>query len=181
MLRTRVGYAGGATENPTYRRIGDHSESVQVLYDPSLVSYEQLLELFWTGHDPTQRTDSRQYASIIFYYTDEQRRLAEQSKADQEQRHGRPVQTEIVAAGLFTQAEGYHQKYYLQNTVRLMEVLSGMLPTEQALVRSTLAARLNAVAGGYESYEELERELPVFGLGSEQEGLLRDVIRRSRD
>jgi hypothetical protein len=102
VLRTRVGYAGGSTENPSYRRRGPTPGNTRPSFSITLTS------------SAVSRSRAR-------------------------------------------------------------------LPTEQALVHSTLAARLNAVAGGYESYEELERELPIFGLGSEQEGLLRDVIRRSRD
>ena len=68
MIRTRVGYAGGTTNNPTYRALGDHAETIQVDYDPTQISYEELLEAFWTSHSPTSRPWSRQYASIIFYH-----------------------------------------------------------------------------------------------------------------
>lgn len=173
-----MGYAGGSTASPSYHRIGDHSESVEVVYDPELVSYEQLLELFWSSHDPTVRSSSRQYASFVFYHDDEQRRLALASKSRQEQQRGRPVQTEILPAGEFTQAEGYHQKYYLQNAGGLMEALSELLPTEQALVQSTLAARLNALAAGRQSLADLERELPIFGLQPPQQALLLEAVRR---
>jgi len=81
VLRTRVGYAGGTKPNPTYRDLGDHAETVQVDYDLSKITYPELLNAFWTGHDPTHRSWSRQYASIIFVHNEEERRLAEASKA----------------------------------------------------------------------------------------------------
>jgi peptide-methionine (S)-S-oxide reductase len=164
--------------SPTYQRIGDHSESVEIVYDPALLSYEQLLELFWASHDPTDRAYSRQYASIIFYHNEEQRRLAERSRIQQEQKRGRAVQTEILPVAGFTEAEGYHQKYYLQNAGDLLESLKEVLPTGQALVRSTLAARLNALAAGQESPAELRRELQIFGLAPAQQKLLLEILGR---
>jgi len=181
VLRTRVGYAGGSTASPSYHSIGDHSESVEIVFDPALLSYEALLELFWASHDATQGPYSGQYASLILYRNDEQRRLAERSKVEQEKRTGRPVRTEIRPATAFTQAEGYHQKYYLQNAGRLLEVFRKLLPEDQALVRSTLAARLNALAAGLENPEELQEELPIFGLQPHQESLLLEALGRPRN
>lgn len=178
MLSTRVGYAGGSSPNPTYHNIADHSESVEILYDPQLVSYEQLLELFWESHDPRQPSYSRQYVSIIFTHDDEQRRLAEQSKSRQESEGRGTVRTEILPAGEFTQAEAYHQKYYLRSAGALLRELAELLPGNEALVRSTLAARLNAMTAGYLSLEELQRELPIFGLEPAQETLLLEALRR---
>ena len=76
MIRTRVGYAGGAKENPTYHNLGDHTETLQIDYDSSKISYEKLLELFWEEHDPTSRSWSRQYKAVVFYHDEEQKRLA---------------------------------------------------------------------------------------------------------
>jgi peptide-methionine (S)-S-oxide reductase len=175
VLRTRVGYAGGTTPRPTYYSIGDHSESVEITFDPSLLSYERLLELFWEGHDPVAPVGSRQYASIIFYRNEEQRRLAEQSKAAEELRRGGPVPTEIAPAGLFTEAEGYHQKYYLQGSA-LMRAAGPVLSTTRDLVSSTLAARLNAAAAGLLSREQLEQDLRALGLDARAVQALLDAL-----
>ena len=110
----------------------------------------------------------------------EQRRLAEQSKAAQERKRGRPLATEIRAAGIFTEAEGYHQKFYLQGSQALMDAVRRLLPTPQELVRSTLAARLNAFAGGQLSLQELERELPSLELTPEVERELLAALSRGR-
>ncbi len=120
---TQVGYAGGTTENPTYRQVCSHTtghaEVVEVSYDPTLVTYEALLELFWRIHDPTtlnrQGPDiGDQYRSVIFYHTDEQRVAAEASRQreDASGKHGRPIVTQIEPAPRFWPAEDYHQQYF---------------------------------------------------------------------
>jgi len=117
---TRVGYSGGAKENPTYKEVCSgrtgHAEVVEVTYDPSKVSYEQLLDVFWNEHDPTQLNRQgpdigAQYRSAIFNLTEEQRIAAEASKAAQQAKHSRPVVTEITPASTFWEAEDYHQQY----------------------------------------------------------------------
>lgn len=123
---TRVGYAGGHTSNPTYHEVcgGDtgHAEAVEVAFDPALVSFEQLLAVFWQSHDPTQLNRQgpdfgSQYRSAIFYLSDQQRQAAESSldRLDRSGRLRRPIVTEIMAAGTFWEAEEYHQKYHLKH------------------------------------------------------------------
>ena len=117
-----VGYAGGNTENPTYEDVCSdttgHAEVVAVEFDPAQVSYERLLEVFWSNHNPTtlnrQGPDvGSQYRSVIFYYTPEQKAAAELSKAalDQSGRFSRPIVTQIEHAPKFYRAEEYHQRY----------------------------------------------------------------------
>lgn len=117
-----VGYMGGHVKNPTYQMVctdeTGHAEVVQVTYDPSVVSYEQLLEAFWNMHDPTtpdrQGFDfGSQYRSAIFCHDDNQRAAAEASKKrlDESGQFGDPIVTEIVPAGPFYRAEEYHQRY----------------------------------------------------------------------
>jgi peptide-methionine (S)-S-oxide reductase len=117
---TRVGYAGGTLENPTYEDVCSHTtghaEVVEVTYDPEQVSYEQLLEVFWRKHDPTQL--NRQgwdigdnYRSVIFFHDDEQKEAALRSK-DHEQANWRaPIVTQLEPAQTFYEAEDYHQRY----------------------------------------------------------------------
>lgn len=119
---TAVGYAGGTTDNPTYEDVCSgrtgHAEVVRIEYDPARVSYERLLEMFWSIHDPTtpnrQGPDvGTQYRSVIFYYTPAQRDAAEASKrrAGESSRFRRPIVTEITPAPAFHRAEEYHQRY----------------------------------------------------------------------
>ena len=84
VVRTRVGYAGGTTQNPSYRSIGDHSEAIQIDYDPTRVSYEELLNVFWASHSPTVQPWARQYMSMILYHNAKQKRLALKTKAQEE-------------------------------------------------------------------------------------------------
>lgn len=122
VLKTEVGYMGGNTEQPSYQDVcgGDtyHAEVVQLSFDPRFVSYEELLNLFWQMHDPTtlnrQGPDiGTQYRSAIFFHSEEQRNLAEQSKTEIESRgaYPNPIVTQIVEAATFWPAEEYHQKY----------------------------------------------------------------------
>jgi peptide-methionine (S)-S-oxide reductase len=118
VLSTRVGYAGGDTPNATYRNHGSHAESIEIVFDPALTSYRDLLEFFFQVHDPT--TKNRQgndiglsYRSAIFYANDEQKRVAEDTIADVNASGlwPGPVVTDVVPAGPFWQAEPEHQDY----------------------------------------------------------------------
>ena len=127
VISTTSGYTGGTVANPTYYQVSaggtGHAEAVQIVYDPSKVTYQQLLDVFWHNHDPfvknRQFCDSGdQYRPAIFYHDEEQRRLAEESKQAVQARFKQPIQTEVVKAGPFYQAEEYHQDYYLKNPTR---------------------------------------------------------------
>ena len=122
VLKTRAGYTGGHVIAPTYEQVCSHTtghaEAVEVEFDPEVVSYKQLVDLFWKIHDPRQKGGQGpdlgdNYRSAIFYYTPEQKTAAEASKADLEAKGGgkNPVVTEIVPAGEFYSAEDYHQHY----------------------------------------------------------------------
>lgn len=128
VVETAVGYEGGVTENPTYEDVcshaTQHAEVVQVTYDPELVSYEKLLEIFWNNHNPTTRNRQGpdvgdQYRSVVFFHNDEQKRLAAISKANLEQSHRfpQPIVTLIEPAQTFYKAEEYHQQYLAKNNL----------------------------------------------------------------
>lgn len=122
VISTTVGYMGGVTENPTYRDVCSgrtgHAETVEVTYDPNIIGYQNLLDVFWDMHDPTtlnrQGPDiGDQYRSVIFYYNDEQKKLALSSKDELEKagRYKREIVTQIIPATNFHKAEDYHQQY----------------------------------------------------------------------
>ncbi len=119
---TTVGYMGGTTKNPTYEEVctdtTGHAEVVQVDYDPDKISYNELLQIFWTNHDPTtlnrQGPDiGKQYRSAIFFHTHEQQQVAIKSK-DNIEKSGKykKIVTEVTPASEFYKAEEYHQQYY---------------------------------------------------------------------
>jgi peptide-methionine (S)-S-oxide reductase len=122
VIDTAVGYAGGRTDNPTYSEVcahgSGHAEVVQIEYDPNRVSYEELLDTFWSSHDPTQLNRQGpdigdQYRSVIFFHTPEQEAAAKTSKEklDASGTFGQPIVTIIEAAPTFWRAEEYHQRY----------------------------------------------------------------------
>jgi peptide-methionine (S)-S-oxide reductase len=121
VVRTEVGYAGGLMEHPTYRDVCSHTtghaEVTRVTFDPDVVSFDQLLDVFWAMHDPTQIDRQGpdvgdQYRSVIFAAPDEQRAAAEASKTKAQERFDRPIATQIADAATFWPAEDYHQRYY---------------------------------------------------------------------
>jgi peptide-methionine (S)-S-oxide reductase len=123
IISTRVGYTGGGTEYPTYHDVCSgttgHAEAVEVTFDPAIISYNQLLDIFWECHDPTQLNRQgpdlgTQYRSAIFCHSDAQKLMAEESRErlDRSARLRHPIVTEIVPVATFWEAEEYHQKYH---------------------------------------------------------------------
>lgn len=126
VLKVTSGYSGGKIKNPTYKEVCSgltgHAECLQIIYDPSVISFEELLEVFWKTHDPTtlnrQGNDvGTQYRSIIFYHDEMQKQLAEHYKKELEAAKvfDKPIVTEITAFDVFYPAENYHQEYYNLN------------------------------------------------------------------
>jgi peptide-methionine (S)-S-oxide reductase len=180
VVRTRVGYAGGTKENPTYRYLGDHSETIQIDYDPGVISYEDLLDAFWRSHRPTQPAWSRQYMSAIFYHDEHQKELALESKARQETELGQKIYTEVVRFERFYLAEDYHQKYELRHVPELLRELRAIYPETEAFVNSTAAARVNGYVAGNGSLQNLESELDQLGLSRSGQELLRSIVEKSQ-
>ena len=124
VISTRVGYTGGNKENPTYEQVCSHTtghaEAVEVVFDPSVVTYSQLLDVFWSIHDPTQMNRQgpdigSNYRSAIFYHSEEQKVAAEESLKRQQESprfRGKKIVTQIVPAAAFWPAEEYHQQYF---------------------------------------------------------------------
>lgn len=127
--QTVVGYTGGTTANPTYKQVTSgktgHAEAIEITYDPKQVSYERLLDIYWRNIDPTAKDQQfydqgTQYRTAIFVHDDEQKKIAEDSKAKLEAsgKFKKPIVTQIVPASEFYPAEEYHQKYYQKNSIQ---------------------------------------------------------------
>lgn len=160
VIRTRVGYSGGRKEEPSYRNLGDHTEVIQIDYDPNMIDYETILNLFWANHDPTAQAKI-QYSSFIFYHNEEQKKIAEESLEKQRKNFNKGILTKIRSAQKFWDAEDYHQKYRLQQHPWLCEALGcqgGLLK------ESYVAARLNGYVLGCGGAAQYEAELPILGL-----------------
>jgi peptide-methionine (S)-S-oxide reductase len=136
VVSVTVGYTGGTVENPTYEQVSagvtGHAEAVQIVYNPSEIGYEKLLDVFWHNTDPTVKDRQfcdvgSQYRPGIFYHSEEQRLLALRSKEALEKTKPfkEPILTEVTAAGEFYPAEEYHQHYYRKNPIRYKYYRSG--------------------------------------------------------
>jgi peptide-methionine (S)-S-oxide reductase len=172
VVRTRVGYAGGTTPEPTYHSLGDHTEVVRVEYDPNRISYADLLEVVWSAHDPRATARKPQYRNVILTDTLVHRQAAEQTRQRVESRLDGPVETAIEDLDTFHLAEPYHQKYELRSTPVLGDELVDRYG--DALVDSTAAARLNGFVAGHGDAERREAFLDAVGLPAR----LRDEVRR---
>jgi peptide-methionine (S)-S-oxide reductase len=161
-----VGYAGGTTANPTYHDLGGAAETVEFDFDPSQVSYEQLVEMFFSFHDATFAPPSSQYRSAIFVNRPEQERIAREVLQRVQAGAKYPIRTQIVPVGTFTLAEDYHQKYALQTDRLLFRELSAIYPDLWNLVDSPAATRINAYLDGYGTNEQLRAELDSLGLSA---------------
>lgn len=176
-MRTRVGYAGGTTADPTYRTIGDHSECIQMDFDPHAVTYRELLEAVFVMHDPSRPAHSAQYASAVLYTSEAQREAAHEIIEELAPRFGRPVQTRIEPLTHFYSAEDYHQKYALRSNPVLNAEAQARYRSQLELRDSTLAARLNGFAYGGASRSLLEREIESYSLSAAASAHLLDLVR----
>ena len=176
MLRTRVGYCGGSKESPSYYDLGDHTEAFSIDYDPTLLSYQDLLGYFWNGHNPRRNHSSRQYINAVFYRDTAQQKLAETTRDAQ----GSNIATEIIPVGDFTYAEGYHHKYYLTRYSEIREFLEATYPDAKSLADSSVAMRLNAYLGSgmMRDWNRFLAELPEYGLPEAIEDSLRQTAQK---
>jgi len=156
--------------------MGDHTEAVQLDYDPQKISFEELLSIFWESHNPSASSFTRQYMNAVFYDNEEQHDKALASKADLETRIGKKVKTSIIPLKSFTLAEDYHQKYLLKNQSRLKNEMMQIYPHHQDFIDSTAVTRLNGYAGGYGTKEQMSEEVEQFGLSSEGRKALAHIV-----
>jgi methionine-S-sulfoxide reductase len=178
VVRTRVGYTGGPQKNPTYHDLGDHSESIQIDFDPTRITYTELLEVFWKAHKPFSRSWSRQYRNALFYHDEGQRAAAEKSRAQISISRGRRVRTAIEPLGVFYRAEDYHQKYRLRSRPDFLRDLTRFYPQAREFTDSTAAARLNGYLGGHGSWPQLKKEIGGLGLREETRRQLVALVQR---
>lgn len=169
-MRTRVGYAGGTKDAPTYRSLGDHTETFQVDFDPARLPFEKLLDVFWSEHDPQSAPMCTQYAAVLFVHDDVQERVAREGRARLEARIGGKVKTAIRRLDRFFNAEDYHQKYSLRHQGRLLELLKPFVTDEASFRESPLAAKLNAYAAGDLGFDRLRAQCADLGYEVEGKG-----------
>ncbi len=174
-----MGYAGGQQPEPTYRRLGDHTETVQIDFDATRIGYAALLDLFWQSHNPTTSRPT-QYKSVILYHNENQRRLAAASRQQESLRRGKSLHTEIRPYKSFYRAEDYHQKYYLRRHKDLLRQLQKYYPGARELTDATAAARVNGYLGGFGDGESLASRGDQLGLSPEAHRRLLQVFEGRR-
>ena len=177
MSSTRVGYAGGTKDSPTYHSLGDHTEVVQIHYDPNQVEFKKLLEAFFASHEPVSRSYSRQYMSLILYNSEEQKVISLKAIDELVKRRGR-VDTEVAPHTRFFLAESYHQKYYLRRvSVLINELLDRYNTLElEEFVSSPIVSRINGYVGGYGTLAGLKKDLEGFALSEKAQAKLLNIV-----
>jgi len=176
VIRTTVGYSGGNSANPDYSNIGDHSEVILIEFDPLVVTYADLLAIFWDLHDPTSEPWSRQYRNAIFYLTESQQQQAEQSYALQTRGSSTDITTGLEPAGVFYPAEDYHQKFLLRQSHWIFSELRALFQEAADFAASTAAARINGYLGCNGDPLMLQNQIEDFGLSrAVQEHLIKEV------
>jgi hypothetical protein len=154
-------------------------ETIQIDYDPEKISYTNLLQVFFSNHNPTWPSPIRQYASAIFFHDEEQEHLAKGAMKDVGKKYGKKISTELVSYTGFTRAEDYHQKYYLRNTRTLMDQYKDRFPNEDAFTDSTAVTRVNSYIGGNGSSEQLEKEKNELGISAEAVEALQNILQKA--
>lgn len=179
VIKTRVGFAGGTSHEPTYRNMGDHTETVELIVDPALVSYDTLLETFWNNHNPYNINGykDRQYQSLLLYRDEEQEEAFRRIKNRMERDKG-ILDTELAPFQAFYPAETRHQKYYLKRFPDAVAKLSTLYPSDEELENSTLVARLNGVAKGFLSLERLQHEIDQWPISTNEKAEIISLIRQ---
>ncbi len=176
-----MGYSGGTKASPTYRSLGDHTETVEIDYDPSQITYEQLLDIFWRSHDPAAKPWRTQYKAAVFYHGEEQKKLALSTRDATAKRLGDKIHTEILPAKKFYVAENYHQKYHLQNSVGFMKLFKHLQGGQRDLLNSTTAARINGLLAGKVTVKELQAEVKGGKLPPEAARAIKFILGRIQE
>ena len=148
VVRTRVGYAGGTTLDPTYHALGDHTEVVQVEFDPDAVAYRDLLSRVFSSHNPQRQTRETQYQNVVFAGTEDQRAVLDEFLATRGLTAD-GIGTRVEQLSRFYPAEEYHQKYKLRSVSSLMDAFEAAGYGDDELRESPIAAKLNGYAAGH--------------------------------
>jgi peptide-methionine (S)-S-oxide reductase len=176
-LRTRVGYTGGSTPSPTYEQIADHTEALQIDFDPRVLSYELLVDQVFSQHDPTERRYGTQYMAAVWTSDERQHEIALRVGERAARARGGELATRIERLARFTRAEDYHQKFYLRQKRAIADELLARFGSDEAMVDSTAAAWLNGWMSGHGARADVERRLPSLSLS---EAAQAEVLARLR-
>ncbi len=175
VLRTRTGYAGGRSTDPSYKNLEWHTEVVEIDYDPAVISYEDLVALFFAFHDENLRPYDQRVKSLIFFRSEAEETHARQAISRQREVTGKPVFTEAKEMDVFYLAEPEHQNRTVKREVSLYGELTEIFETDDRLQQSILVSKLNGFVYGYGSPEDLEDLLNQLGLSDMSKGRVREI------
>lgn len=182
VLRTRVGYSGGKSTNPSYKVVDLHTEVVEIDYDPEIISYGELIDIFFSSHNETLRPYDQRVKSLIFYRNDDEYEIAKmklntiRSNTPEEE----SVYTELKAFQVFYLAEPEHQNRSLKLETSLYDELKQIFETEDRVLLSILASKLNGYIYGYGTLEGAEALLTQSGLSEASKARVIDVIQNRK-
>ncbi len=162
--------------------MGDHTESIQIDYDPETISYEQLLDVFWKNHNTSQQLfyRDRQYMSLLVYYNHSQKEKALRSKEKWEANIEKPIYTEFQPYSAFYIAEDYHHKYLLKRYKNVIASLRKLYSTHDELINGTMTARLNGFVRGKGSFADLKEEVNTWDISDERKSTVLEVLHSLR-
>ncbi len=158
--------------------MGDHTEVIQIDFDPQTITYSQMLAHFWSAHSPWHPMRGMQYRNVLLVENESQKQTAEASKAALEAKENRLVQTRIETLGHFTRAENYHQKYALRRHTEMAREYLDALGDGDSFTDSTATMRLNAYLAGYGDLEQIAKDTPHLGLSQKNERAFRSQTSR---
>ena len=154
--------------------MGDHSECVEIDFDPQIISLEKIIQHFWSIHNPNRANyKGRQYLSIILFENAEQEQIVYKIKGEIETRLGESVQTEIAPSQKFTLAEDKHQKYYLKRYLKAYATLLEYYGSHESFMNSTVVARLNGFVKGYCTLSDIKNEISILPSKEKSSELIR--------
>lgn len=180
-VATRVGLAGGDHPAPTYHAPRDHRETVELRYDPDEIDFPTLVSVFFARHNPAWTGVLTRFAAGLFVSGADEERVAREAARRVADERGITVRTPILSRGAFHPVGASHQKHYLRNERALMSELRSIYPRDDELVASRAAMRVNAVLSGCASTNVVTREIPSYGLSSESQRLLREILAGGRE
>ncbi len=167
-----MGYAGGTTPTPTYKQMADHTECLQIDFDPTQISFDEIVRHFWSSHNSSRiNYKGRQYLSIFLYHDEFQKEVLEKIKQEIQVTISHSIGTEMGPLAHFTLAEERHQKYYLKRYSNATQKLRDYFLTEEAFNNATIVARLNSFVKGYGTLSALKKEIMQWP-GEEAEKLV---------
>jgi len=176
VIRTRVGYTGGDSLTPSYDNLDNHIEVIEVDYNPSLISYEQLIQKYFELYNGTERPYSLRVKSVIFYRSDDEYEIASKVKADYVHSIKQGVYTEIDPIDVFFLAEDKHQLSYLKQEISLYNEIKQIFPNNNQELLSILASKLNGIIAGYGSEGQISDILSKSALSEASINRVMDIL-----